>query len=528
MSASIANDSPQGSSSNEAAAHGKNSHGVGAITSYPEDVPRESFTAMGMIREIWTGLELPAEALDALVLPGAHENPAVPSSYKIGILAQGAIALSALAAAQVHQLRNGLTATPRVEVPLVHATAEFRSERLYTLDGRKPTPSGQGSSVGGLHKTSDGYVRVHDGFPNHALGILDLVGLPHDATRRDLADKLASWASIDLENVATAEGKLAVYALRSYAQWDCLPQSRAISNFPIDVNPVVLASDTAAREASTGMPRWMPSGNAQCLQGLRVVELSRVIAAPVCGKTLAAHGADVIWVTSPRLPALPYLDREFARGKRTVQLDLADAADKARLLDLLRTADVLVQGFRPGALAAYGLDPETLARANPGLVVANLSAFGPRGPWAGRRGFDSLVQTCAGFNVSEAAHAGQGETARPMPCQALDHAAGFLLATGVMAAVYRRAVAPRLGPWRVDVSLASVMKYLRSLGQYPGTSGFEVSADDVGTPDDDRFEVRETAFGVLRALRHSANIEDVRVGWDVMPKPLGSDAAEWL
>ena len=255
-------------------------------------------------------------------------------------------------------------------------------------------------------------------------------------------------------------------------------------------------------------------------------ELSRVIAAPLCGKTLAAHGADVIWVTSPSLPDLPRIDREFGRGKRTVQIDIHNAEGKKQLLQLLKDCDVFVKGCRPGSLASYGLLQEELVKINPNIIVANMSAFGPVGPWSGRRGFDSLVQTCSGMNISEAEHAGQGEAARPTPCQALDHGGGYMLAVGVMAAVFHRAIEG--GSWRVDVSLAGIMKYLRSLGQYPGSSGFE--ARDFQKPEDvpeTYFETRETGFGNMTSIKHSATIEGVQVGWDLMPKPLGSDRLEW-
>lgn len=480
-------------------------------------VSRETFSSQDIVEEIWKGLDLPVESLSAIALP-ANNKAMLPSSYKIGLLAQSSIALAALAAAQIHALRNGTSTVPRVDVPLEHATVEFKSERLYILDG-KPTPSPWGP-IGGLHKTSDGYVRVHDSFPNHANGILELAGLPIGSTREQLSEKLAEWSAVDLEVAATVEGKLATYALRSYRQWDKLGQSKAISNFPIDVNQISSASPK-------GLPPWLPAGNTKPLQGLRVVEMSRVIAAPLCGKTLAAYGADVIWVTSPSLPDLPTMDRDFGRGKRTVQFDIHVPSDKARLLELIRTADVFIQGFRPGSLAAYGLGPDDLLKLNPSLIMANMSAFGPHGPWSNRRGYDSLVQTCSGMNVSEAEHAGKGEVARPTPCQALDHAGGYWLATGVLAAVYKRATLG--GAWRVDVSLAGVMKYLRSLGQYPSTSGFD-GIRDYEKPEDvpeEFFEMRETGFGVMKAIKHSARIEGVEVGWDVMPKPLGSDSPEW-
>jgi crotonobetainyl-CoA:carnitine CoA-transferase CaiB-like acyl-CoA transferase len=246
------------------------------------------------------------------------------------------------------------------------------------------------------------------------------------------------------------------------------------------------------------------------------------------GLTIASrtHGADVLWVTSPNLPTLPDVDCDVQRGKRTIQLDLRTAEGKRKLLDLAKDADVFLQGYRPGSLAALGISPEVLRNINPSLIIANLSAYGPNGPWASRRGFDSIVQTCSGMNVAEAERFGGGTTARPLPCQALDHGSGYLLATGIIAAVHKRATDG--GSYVVDVSLAGTMNYLCSLGQYEGRSGFECP-DIVEHADAAAFvETRTTQLGELTAVRHAANINGLEVGWDIMPKPLGSDDAVWL
>ncbi|KAK1984199.1 CoA-transferase family III [Colletotrichum cereale] len=432
---------------------------------------RSTFSPTDIVRELWTNLGLPKHAASAVRLE-AGPGPAAPSSFKIGHIAQSSIALSALTAALLHSHRNGVVALPRVAVPLRHAFVEFRSERLYEMEG--DTPKSAWGDVGGLHRTLDG----------HTTG---------------------------------TERGLAIYALRTYEEWDSHPQSASVADQPI--LPRKLA------DGPGGFPEHLAKGADRCLRGLRVPRDRR--AAPVAGKTLAAHGADVLWVTSPNLPDQPPLDREFARGKRTIRLDIDKPPDKAELLALLRTADVFVQGCRPGSLAARGLSPAELAAANPRLIVANLSAFGPDGPWSGRRGFESLVQTCSGMNVSEARHHGAGEPARPLPCRALDHGAGYLLAAGISAALYRRATEG--GSWIVDVSLAGVMEYLRSLGQYPGRTGFEASeAERSFQADENLFEKRMTGFGVMKYLRHSAAVEGLGPGWDVMPKPLGSDEPRWL
>ncbi|KAK5072442.1 hypothetical protein LTS08_008072 [Lithohypha guttulata] len=482
--------------------------------STPPNPDRSSFEAKDSIVHLLEGMSLPSHLVESVDLSG--EGLGLPSSFKIAHLAQSSIALTALLASTYHSLRpNGKVS--RVTVPLQHAVVEFKSERLYSLDG-KPAPNPRGP-IGGLHKSSDGHVRLHDSFPNHREGTKHLLGCSDNADRAAVGQKIADWTSIDLESAAF-ESKLVISALRSYKQWDVLPQAKAIADFPISITKIVDG------------PAFSPTGNAgdidKCLRGIKVLEMSRVIAAPLAGKTLAVHGADVLWITSPELPDLPALDRDFARGKRTAQLNIDKPEDKARLQSLVANADVFIQGFRPGSLAARGLSPDALAAQNPqGIICANMSAYGPDGPWSDKRGFDSLVQTCSGMNVSEAEHYGAGEAARPTPCQALDHTGGYFLAAGIIAALYKRATEG--GSYKVDVSLAGVMKYLRSLGQFPGKSGFECKDINSSTEVADEYmETRKSGFGVMRSVKHSATIDGMQVGWDHMPKPLGSDEPRWL
>jgi crotonobetainyl-CoA:carnitine CoA-transferase CaiB-like acyl-CoA transferase len=474
---------------------------------------RSLFTAFDSVAHMWKKLGLPNEALNSLSLPIDAE--CLPSSFKVDNLAQSTIAASALAAALFWSARHE-HAVPQVTVPAEHSCAEFKSERLYKLDAQlRPSSFG---TIGGLHKVADGYARMHDSFPNHRENALKIFGLDSRASREDVAREMLKWRALDLEAEAFRSGAV-ISALRSFEEWDALPQAKAIADFPVLLKRI---GDTLPHIPP--VPKTMPDD--KCLRGIRVVEMSRVIAAPVAGKTLAAHGADVIWITSPSLPDLPDLDVDLSRGKRTVQLDIRKANDKAKLLDLLSTADIFIQSYRPGSLAARGLSAETLTKANPNLIVASLNAYGPEGPWSQNRGFDSLVQTCSGVNVADAEHYGSDEPVRVLPCQAFDHGAGYLLALGVMAALYKRATEG--GTYKVEVSLAGVMKYLRSLGRYEGKSAFDrkdfKKAEDV----EQYLETRQTSFGELRAVRHTAVIEGVKVGWDIMPKPLGSDEPVWL
>lgn len=475
---------------------------------------RSTFSKKDSITHIWTDiLGLPNVALAALDV--FDDEGIFSSSFKVEHLAHSSIVLSALTAALFWSIRQEC-ALPQVSVSAKHACIEFMSERLYTLNGKPPVSSW--GSLGGLHKTADGHVRMHDNFPNHQQNALKVLSLPADATREDVTKKMATWPSVELETKAFSAGAV-IAALRSKDEWDTLPQANAIADSPILINRFA------------GHNPYLPSSgaqspNAKCLRGIRVVEMSRVIAAPVAGKTLAAHGADVIWVTSPNLPDLPNLDIDLSRGKRTVQLNIKHAEDNAKLIGLLREADVFIQSYRPGSLAAQGLSIEELTKINPNLIVASLNAYGSDGPWSQNRGFDSLVQTCSGLNVEDAKRYGQNEVARVLPCQALDHGAGYFLAAGIIAALYKRAADG--GSYEVKVSLAGVMKYLRSLGQFEERSGFERKNFETSKDVEEYIGTYHTAFGELRAVRHAASIEGVEVGWDEMPKPLGSDRAEWL
>ncbi|OCT50386.1 CAIB/BAIF family enzyme [Cladophialophora carrionii] len=483
---------------------------------------RVNFRTIDSITHLWETLNLPNKALKSINIPDA-DTICLPSSFKIGHLAQASITLTALLAALIHSERETLKSIPQVTVPVRHAGLEFKSERLLTING-KPMPSTWGP-IGGLHRTLDGYVRLHDSFPNHRTATTKLLGLDEDADREAVSRAIATWKSVDLEDAAVWAGAV-VAALRSFEQWDELPHAKAVADFPISITKI------ADSRAGISDHLAAADGRKRCLQGLRVLELSRVIAAPVAGRTLAAHGADVLWITSPNLPDLPSIDRDTGRGKRTAQLDLNQAKDLEKMVELIDDADVFLQGYRPDSLAARGLSPPQLAARRKqdgknGIICANLSAYGPTGPWRERRGFDSLVQTCSGMNVSEAEHFGQTDPpAKPMPCQALDHASGYFLAAGILAALYRQI--REGGSWQVDVSLAGTMKYLRSLGQYEGLSGFQWDADSMEGVPEEYLEPRLSDFGTLKAARHAAAIEGINVGWDIMPRPLGSDDPSWL
>ena len=304
-----------------------------------------------------------------------------------------------------------------------------------------------------------------------------------------------------------------VAAARSFEQWDAHPQGQVLAAQPL----VRIRRIEPAGQAPAALP-WPVLGEvAQPLAGLRVLELTRILAGPVAGRTLAAYGADVMLVNSPSLPNIAAI-ADTSRGKRSVHVDLMDEPGRATLRGLAAQAHVFLQGYRPGALGAFGFAPEDLARLRPGIVVVSLSAYGDEGPWGQRRGFDSLVQTATGFNLAEAQAAG-AHTPRALPLQILDYAAGYLLAFGAQAALWRQQ--QQGGSWHVQVSLAGVGHWLRSLGRVAG--GPQAQA-----PAFDPYLVTEpSGFGALTALRHPAQFSHTPALWQRPSMPPGSHPPVW-
>ena len=144
------------------------------------------------------------------------------------------------------------------------------------------------------------------------------------------------------------------------------------------------------------------------LDGLRVVDVSTILAGPLCCQILGDFGADVIKVEHPRRAdgmrghgpskdGVPLWWKEIGRNTRTVAVDLKSEAGAEVLKRLAATADVLVENFRPGVLERWGLGPEVLHEINPGLVLVRVTGFGQSGPYAHRAGFGTLAEAMSGF-----------------------------------------------------------------------------------------------------------------------------------
>jgi crotonobetainyl-CoA:carnitine CoA-transferase CaiB-like acyl-CoA transferase len=451
---------------------------------------------------LWTAAGLPPEALDDVRLTGS--DPVLPSSFAVGTAAQVSVAAAALGAATLWRDRGG--ARQMVSVDARHAAIEFLSEQFATLEGAAPEE--QWDRIAGAYPCGDGrWVRLHTNFLHHRDGILRILQCDYD--KPAVAAALQSWTAFDLEAEA-AENALCATAMRSFAEWDAHPQGQAVMTQPV-------VSITRIGDApSAALP---PAGRP--LSGVRVLDLTRVIAGPVCGRTLAAHGADVMNVASPNIPNLPRLVVDTGRGKLSAHLELRDKEGNDRLRELLSQADIFVQGYRPGGLADLGFSPHDAARVRPGIVYVSLSAYGHAGPWSARRGFDSLTQTASGINHAEAQAAGQ-TAPKPLPCQALDHASGYLLAFGALTALRRRM--REGGSWHVQISLARTGRWIRDLGRVD--NGLALAAPTAETVAN-LMEEGGSGWGRLRSVRHSAILAETPARWDRPSMPLGVHPAIW-
>ena len=287
--------------------------------------------------------------------------------------------------------------------------------------------SSERNSIMGFYPTKDGrWSYIHANFVNHRAAALKVLGC--EETREAVTRAVAGWDAADLEEAIIA-AKGAGGMVRSQAEWAGHPQAAAIAALPL--MEIVRIGDSA--------PEPLPDGN-RPLSGIRVVDLTRVLAGPTCARTLAEHGADVMKISAPHLPNLGYQEFDTGHGKLSSYLDLREQRDVDRLRDLVRQADVFAQGYRPGTLDARGLSPEELAALRPGLVYVSLCAFGHTGPWASRRGFDTVIQSVSGIAARQAEIVPGGSPGPQFyPASAIDYCTGYLMAAGAMVALNRRA-----------------------------------------------------------------------------------------
>jgi len=458
------------------------------------------------LQELLRLVALPEAAAEAVRFEG--RDPVLATRFRIGIAGAAAIAAAALAAAEIFALRSG-GRRQRVAVDLRHAVAALRSSRLLRIDGAPPQDIFD--PVSGFHPTRDGRsVMLHCNFPNHRAAALGVLGLSAGAPREAVAAVVSRWEGLALEDAIHAAAGVAALA-RSHEEWLRHPQAAAVGGLPlIEIERI----GDAPAEA-------LPAG-ARPLSGIRVLDLTRVLAGPTGARALAEHGAEVLKISAPHLPFSRDMDIDTGLGKRSAFLDLREAKDRARLAALVRDgrADIFVQGYRPGSLARRGFGAEELAALRPGIVLVELSAWGRAGPWAARRGFDTLVQTASGMAMIE----GAGKP-RLMPVSAIDYVSGYLMALGGMAALLRRA--REGGSWRVRVSLARTGQWIVECGLLDETAITGLPRDLPEAEIARLSQETPSPFGLIRHLVPAARMSETPAGWERPPVPLGHDPAEW-
>jgi crotonobetainyl-CoA:carnitine CoA-transferase CaiB-like acyl-CoA transferase len=436
-------------------------------------------------------------------------DPVLPTPFRIGVAGAATLAATGLAAAALWELRTGRRQTVAVDVR--QATASLRSGHYMKL-GDGQVAAGR-NLIMGVYPTKDGrWSYLHCNFPNHRAAALSVLGCAEDLGAVTRA--VATWNAAELEEAIIA-AKGAGGMVRTKQEWARHPQGIAVAGLPL--MEVVRIGDSP--------PEPLPHGD-RPLSGVRVLDLTRVLAGPTCARTLAEHGADVLKVTGVHLPNLGYQEFDTGHGKLSTFLDLRQPRDVETLRGLVGQADVFSQGYRPGSLGARGLSPEELAAIRPGLVYVSLSAFGHAGPWADRRGFDTVVQSVSGITTRQAEVVpGKGPGPEFYPVSAIDYCTGYLMAFGAMLALERRA--REGGSWLVRISLAQVGKWIVDLGEVP-------AAGLAGVPEDFAAEeleawsmVSDTPSGRLRHLRPVVRLSETPPYWARPSVPLGYHPPIW-
>ena len=440
----------------------------------------------------------------------AHIDPILQTPFRIGETAATSLAAVGLAVSDIWKLRTGRS--QKIAVDVRRATASMRSSRYMTMDGK--SIAAERHPLMGVYPARNGrWSYLHCNFPNHrkvALSVLGVEEEDNDAVRK----AVSRWDALELEEAIIAAGG-AGGMVRSMDEWAQHPQAAAIASLPL--LEIIKIGDSP--------PEPLPDGD-RPLSGIRVLDLTRVLAGPTCARTLAEHGADVLKITAPHLASIGSQEFDTGHGKLSAHLDLREKTDLDTLRDLISDTDVFSQGYRPGTLARRGLSPEDLAKLRPGIVYISLSAFGRKGPWAERRGFDTVVQTVSGITAR------QGELfpgAEPgpqfYPVSAIDYLTGYLTAFGALLALARRVTEG--GSWLVSISLAQTGRWLVSQGQVPEDALQYVPEDFTPEEIADWSTFSDLSIGRVSHLAPALQMSETQPYWSRPAVPLGHHRPVW-
>jgi len=463
--------------------------------------------------------DLLAEAWSA-VTAGSDDQPRVgpgdlritgdagwlPSRFRAEDAAVASVGAALLAAAALQEVTGG--ASPTVALDRHHVADAVRSER-YIRQGTRPAALGF-APLSRFWPTADGWIRSHANYPWHRAAFLRTLGLDDVEDPDQVSARTRSRSGSDLEDAVFGAGGIAA-AVRTLDEWRQHPQGAAVAREPL-----------VAHERAGDAPARRPEPNPRLpASGLRVLDFTRVVAGPVCTRLLGALGADVLRVDPPGHPDMAIASTaDSLLGKRSAGLDL-EASDQLEVLhELMARADLVVCGYRPSALDRFGLGADSLAARHPGLVVVVLDAWGHTGPWAGRRGFDSVVQAPTGIADGE----GDDEAPGALPCQLLDHGTGYLAAAAALDGILRQRTGG--GTHIRRVSLARTAAWLCAAGRAPtGPPGPDPSRDERGDPP---WIVELPADSdTVRAVAPPGSIDGRPLKWPGAPARYQQDRAKW-
>ena len=436
-------------------------------------------------------------------------DPLLPTPFRIGEAAASSLAAVGLAVSDLWALKTGRR--QEVGVNTRQATASLRSGRYLTMEGA--SLASERNSVAGVYPARNGrWSYLHCNFPNHRAAALGVLGVEED--REAVRQAVSRWDALELEEAIIAANG-AGGMVRTMEEWAQHPQAAAIASLPL----------LEIEKIGDSPPEALPDGS-RPLSGVRVLDLTRVLAGPTCARTLAEHGADVLKISGAHLPSSSSQEQDTGHGKLSAHLDLREQGDLDTLLSLVREADVFSQGYRPGTLGQRGLAPEDLARQRPGIVYVSLSAFGRTGPWASRRGFDTVVQTVSGItNRQGELFPGAEPGPQFYPVSAIDYLTGYLMAYGTLLALARRV--REGGSWLVRVSLAQTGRWLVEHGQVPEAELPGVPTEFTPEEMERWATVSDIPSGRLHHLAPVLQLSETQPYWARPTVPLGYHEPVW-
>lgn len=449
-----------------------------------------------LLRELLESAGREPRAGDRVALRGG--DPVYDTRFRIGEAAGAVLAAVGLAVSDLWEAQTGRA--QRVAIDVRAAAAALLS--FAHVRGSASPPGRTALTTTAFYAARDGWVHLHGGFPHLHEGTLALLGCG-DA-REDVASAVATWEAQALED-ALAERRLCGARVRSAEEWARHPQGATLVNTPV----------LEIERIGDGPPESLRGGE-RPLSGVRVLDLTRVLAGPTCGRTLAEHGADVMRIHGPHLPSIPPFVFDTGHGKLSATLDLRRETDAAQLRALVRAGDVLSRGYRQGSLDRFGLGTAALAELRPGIVVVSINCYGHAGPWSGRGGWEQLAQTATGI----ASEQGGGDAPRLLPAAATDYITGYLAAFGALVALARRARDG--GSYEVRVSLARSGMWLLGADRVAGTPVGLSAAELAGWT-----RATDTADGTVLHLGPVLELSETPPHWTRPSVPLGTHAAAW-